>query len=315
VQLPSVAVVVPTYRRPDSLAACLAALAGQTTAPTEVVVVIRNGDDPSTEVVDSFRERLHLRTATVATGGQVAALNAGLASTRSEIVAFTDDDCRPTAGWVERIADRFAADASLGALGGRDVVHEGEPRQRVVGSASRVGCVTWFGRPVGFHHFDAPAQEVHFLKGANMAIRRETLSGFDTRLRGAGAQVCNDMCATLAVGARGWTVAWDPAVEVDHYPAQRFDADQRLGRPLSAIADESHNEIYALGRWAPLARRPSAIAYALLVGRGGAPGLLTWPLFAARTRALHPVLAATFHAIRGRLAGLATLTRSLRREP
>jgi cellulose synthase/poly-beta-1,6-N-acetylglucosamine synthase-like glycosyltransferase len=276
---------------------------------------MRDGDDPSADVVDSFRERLHLRCATVASGGQVAALNAGVAATSSEIVAFTDDDCRPTPDWVERIADRFAADGSLGALGGRDIVHEGEPRQIVVGSASRVGRVTWYGRLVGCHHFDAPAQEVHFLKGANMAIRREALTGFDTRLRGAGAQVCNDMCATLAVGAGGWTVAWDPGVAVDHYPAQRFDADQRRGRAPSAIADDCHNEIYALARWAPRPRRSVAVAYALLVGRGDAPGLVTWPVFAARSRTFGPLLAATFHATRGRLAGLATLVRTLRAEP
>ena len=68
---------------------------------------------------------------------------------------------------------------------------------------------------------------------------------------------------------------YDPAVSVDHYPADRFEDDSRLG-PVTGETLEHviHNETYLLLKWLPWWRRLAALAYWSLVGTRFAPGLL-----------------------------------------
>jgi GT2 family glycosyltransferase len=77
---PPVSVVVPTRGRPELLRECVAALEAQT-VPVEIVVV----ED-------------------AAGRGPAWARNEGVRRAWGEVVCFTDDDCRPSAGWVEALA-------------------------------------------------------------------------------------------------------------------------------------------------------------------------------------------------------------------
>jgi GT2 family glycosyltransferase len=76
---PRISVVVPTRGRPELLRECAAALEAQT-VPVEIVAV----------------EDLEGR-------GPAWARNEGVRRARGEIVCFTDDDCRPSPGWVEAL--------------------------------------------------------------------------------------------------------------------------------------------------------------------------------------------------------------------
>lgn len=301
---PTVSVVVPSFRRPDHLEACLRALAAQDTPPLETLVVSRRGDDLTIERCRALERELPITSVEVDSAGQVAALNAGLHRATGEIVAITDDDCRPHSNWLRAIAHRFAEDPRIGGVGGRDIVHHGDVIDG--GSARRVGRVTWYGRHIGNHHLQAALQDVEFLKGANMAFRRELLDGFDPALRGEGAQVCNDMRASLSVVRRGYRLVYDPAVRVDHHPAPRFDADARDRRSLGALAAEQHNDAYVLLTSLPLGRAVVAVLYRLVVGNRHAPGLLLgfWTLArrSPRRDALRVLAAANW----GRLSGILT---------
>jgi glycosyltransferase involved in cell wall biosynthesis len=264
--------VVPTYRRADDLDSCLRALAAQTRPADEVIVVHRPEDREAGARCRSYREELPVRAVQVREPGQVAALNAGLDAATGSVVAFTDDDCRPGREWVERLAAWFASDERIGAVGGRDVVHENGSVLEL--SADRVGRIRWFGRHVGNHHAEASPQDVQFLKGANMAFRSHLLDGFDTRLRGTGAQVCNDLQASLGVWRAGRRVIWDPKVRVEHYPAARPDDDSRDRRSRDAIVAHHHNDVYVLLRELPVWNKVTALLYRLLVGTRAAPGLV-----------------------------------------
>jgi hypothetical protein len=107
-----------------------------------------------------------------------------------------------------------------------------------------------------------------------MAYRADVLRPFDERLWGSGAEVCNDLEASLSVCARGWRVVFDPAVAVHHYPAPRHDDDARDAPSRKAMSAAAHNELYVLVRHLPAWRGATAAAYALLVGSSAAPGLL-----------------------------------------
>src|SRR3954470_14209837 len=225
----SVAVLIPTFRRPEELARCLAALAAQRRRPDRGLVAARAEDEPTQRAATAGPDALAVERVLVAAPGQVAALNAGLDALREDVVAITDDDCIPRPDWVERIERHFAADPRLGGLGGPDrLVQGGRP---VVGARRHVGRVFWDGRFVGLHQLGiGPVRDVELLKGANMSYRREAIAAlrFDARLRGTGTEQHNDWAFALAVGAAGWRVAFDPAVVVDHYEASRGAGNPRL---------------------------------------------------------------------------------------
>ena len=272
-----VSVLVPTWRRPEDLSRCLAGLAAQTRAPGEVVVVTRDDDAATWALLQEPRDDgLPVRAARLARSGVVEALRSGFELAAGRIVAITDDDSVPRPDWLERIESAFARDERLGGMGGRDFVHESG---RVLDDGRpEVGRLRWYGRVVGNHHLGVgPAREVDVLKGVNMAFRREALAAvrLSEGLRGGGAQVHWEVDLCLAVTAAGWRLLYDPALAVDHYPAARFDDDQRTERSLEAVGNETFNLTYVLLRRLPRGRAALALGYGLLVGSREAPGLVT----------------------------------------
>lgn len=123
----AVSVVVPTYRRPDLLHRCLAALFAQTMAASEYEIIIVD-DGPSKEtydVVASWSRKVggpRLRYLT--SGGRrgpAAARNVGWRAARGTIIAFTDDDCIPDREWLDVGAGVFQ-DPSIDGVSGRIVM-------------------------------------------------------------------------------------------------------------------------------------------------------------------------------------------------
>jgi len=270
-----VSVLVPSYRRPKDLARCLAALVAQTLKPDRVIVVTRANDFETLEVAKSSDAKLPVELVEVSTPGQVHALNAGLARCPAGIVAITDDDAAPRPDWLRRIRSHFDADRKVGGVGGRDWVHE--QGGVLDGEKHLVGRFLWFGRMVGNHHLGAgPAREVDFLKGANCSFRIAAIGpiGFDARLRGAGAQVHNDLTASLAVKRAGWKLIYDPMVAVDHFPSQRFDEDKRHQFDANAAANRNHNFRLAIASGLPPYRRLAVLFWLCLVGSKSDPGVL-----------------------------------------
>jgi cellulose synthase/poly-beta-1,6-N-acetylglucosamine synthase-like glycosyltransferase len=271
-----VTVLVPTYRRPEDLVRCLAALKRQCRAADEVVVVVR-ADDLVTQVClndPAVKGTLPLSIAVVETPGQVAALNHGLDAAVGDVIAITDDDAAPRQDWVERIAAAFEHDVCLGALGGRDWMHV---KGRVLdGERPLVGKVRPSGKIVGNHHLGVGgAREVDLLKGANMSYRRNAIRHirFDARLRGVGAQVHNDMDFSMRVKNAGWKVVYDPQVAVDHFPGERFDDDRRDAQSMMAVRNAAYNLHLILHEHLPPLRREVAWWWYALVGTKAYPGL------------------------------------------
>lgn len=97
---PEISVVIASYRRETRLRFALEALAAQTIDPSrfEVIVVRAEGEaetalaDAPAGVAVSF-ERSPSR-------GAAAQRNYGWRAARAPLVAFTDDDCRPSPGWL-----------------------------------------------------------------------------------------------------------------------------------------------------------------------------------------------------------------------
>src|SRR4051812_30692953 len=310
----SVAVLIPTFRRPDELARCLAALAAQRRKPDRVLVVARAEDEPTGQVVAASRG-LTVERLRVEAPGQIAALNAGLDALREDVVAITDDDCIPRPDWLERIERHFAADPRLGGLGGPDRLAQGG--MPVVGARRSVGRVFWYGRFVGLHQLGiGRVRDVELLKGANMSYRREAVGRlrFDTHLRGSGTEQHNDWVFSLAVGAAGWRVAFDPAVVGDHDQAARAVGNPRFAADPSVAAEHAHNQTYAAVRHLPPRRVAAHLLYSALIGTTTSPGVVMTVVNLVSGHEPRSASLLRFRlALRGRADGAATGLRERRR--
>jgi GT2 family glycosyltransferase len=170
---PVVSVVVPTCRRPDLLARCLQALAGQDLPPESYEILV--ADDASLArtraQVEAFSAwaRPALRYLPV-TGahGPAAARNVGWRAARGGVVAFTDDDTLPDASWLREALAAFEKDHELAAAAGRVVVPlPPSPRD--------------------YERNEAGLEAAEFVT-ANCFVRREVLEklcGFDERFTAA----------------------------------------------------------------------------------------------------------------------------------
>lgn len=283
-----IAVLIPTYKRPDDLRRCLDAVALQTRKPDDVIVVVRDSDQETVEMLQGIDAQSRgIRTVTVTVPGQVQALNAGLASAQTDVVAITDDDAAPHPDWTERIVAHFEANERVGGVGGRDRMHVGGALQ--TGQKAVVGRVPLIGRHVGNHHlgFGGP-RDVHMLKGVNGAYRTKAIRdiGFDTRLRGTGAQVHWEISLGIALRRAGWKLIYDPAILVDHFLAKRFDEDQRNTFNALAVRNMAYNE--TLIRMDQLSELGKLVflAWAFVIGTKATPGLAQWVRFVPTTGSL-----------------------------
>jgi glycosyltransferase involved in cell wall biosynthesis len=263
---PRVSVVVPTYRRPDLLAKCLAGLRTQTRQPDEIIVVHRDDDDAT-------RQRLSgdagIITVTVTEPGVLAAMNLGVAASSGDVIAFVDDDAVARPAWLHGMLAHLD-DVAVGGVGGRDVVHSlPDPELTNTGE---VGLITSWGKLVGNHHLGAgPARDATVLKAVNMAFRREALA-LPRTLRGSGAQVHFEVATGLWARQRGWRLVYDPAIVVDHYPGPRFDPDRRERPDPVATRNAAYNLVACLIDLNPRLL-PRRALYGALVGDAMTPGL------------------------------------------
>ena len=114
-------VVVPTYNRTSSLATCLEAIASQDLPRDafEVVVVDDGSRTPPRDLIAKFASTMQIRLLEQANAGPAAARNAGARAARGQFLAFTDDDCQPSPGWLSALGavlDRGPRSAVGGAV-------------------------------------------------------------------------------------------------------------------------------------------------------------------------------------------------------
>jgi GT2 family glycosyltransferase len=103
-----VAVVVPTHGRPLRLRWLLNALAEQEHADFELLVAHNAGDRETAEVLAAHP--LRPRAIVLPDGAGPAAMrNAAWRAAPADLVVFTDDDCRPPAGWLRALVRAAAA--------------------------------------------------------------------------------------------------------------------------------------------------------------------------------------------------------------
>ena len=277
--LPTTSVLIPSYRRPDRLVACLTALAQQTVLPGEVLVVWQGDDRQTKDVTVRMAEQLPYRLVLLHSPdpGIVPAENLALQNATGEVIYLTDDDVIPPTGWLERFL-RFYADPSVGAVGGpADNYHQDNSlfERRIV---EPVGRLTWFGKSYGNMHTQAvewrnrPPSVVDHLVGYNMTLRRSAFDRFETGLRRYWQMFELEAC--LQVKARGYRILFDYGNVVDHFPTNTVFSGGRDGDLQVKVYNPGYNNAYIFARHTRGLLRAVRLSYLLLIGSVSTPGLV-----------------------------------------
>ena len=274
-----ITVIVPSFSRPLDLQRCLAAIGRQTRSADEVLVVGRESDNPTSEVVSMLRSSLPtLRLVGVAEPGLIAALNCGLDHAAGDLLALTDDDAEPNLDWLERIESGFD-DLSVGAVGGRDWLQlPDQPALFEPAPVSKIGILTWYGTCIGDHHcpLRGNTKKVMFLKGVNMAFRRRALGRkrIDTTLHGSTTQLGTELDLCLHVWRAGYDVLFDDRILVKHYSSARVAGEDRSQLNGTIFSDLCFNIQYLIGKHLGFLRALAYFGNQRLLGSRCMPGLL-----------------------------------------
>ena len=106
----AVDVIVPAHNAEETIGATLEALSQQEVAPSEIVVVDDRSADSTAELASGGGARVLPTSSQL---GPAEARNLGAAETSSEVLAFTDADCRPDPAWLRAALAEIEAGADL----------------------------------------------------------------------------------------------------------------------------------------------------------------------------------------------------------
>jgi glycosyltransferase involved in cell wall biosynthesis len=232
----TVSVIIPTHDRPDKLRQCLQCIEEQRYSGDVEILVFDDGTPDETAVRDAVEATdvsnvRVLRRANA--GGPASARNRGAATATGDLLAFTDDDTRPRAGWVDALVEHYEAGAEV--VEGRIVVPNGP-------------------RPLFSH---AVSNEGGEYLTANIAYDRalfERLGGFCEDFASAHRED-SDLAFSAMEANASIAFAPDAVVEHPHYPSTWWDvAADRDAFRYDALLCARHPERYDKYVKSPLER-------------------------------------------------------------
>ncbi len=239
----SFSVVIPTFRRPDTLFPVLEGLARQSDPPEFEVVVVDDGSgDDTLQRLEAYRPAYPLRFFSQENAGPAAARNRGVREARGRVVLFLGDDTVP--------------ESALLAVHGRT---HGEPRPYPV---AVLGYTTWprelrvspflhhineYGLQFGYGLIDDPeAVPFNFFYTSNVSLPRRLLleAGlFDTSFPHAAWE---DIEVAYRLMQRGMRMLYRPAAVARHHhdiTFASFRRRQEKAGEAAAIFYEKHPEL------------------------------------------------------------------------
>ena len=223
-----VSLVVPSRGGADRLPHLLGCLEAQSYAAWEAVVVLDGDIDDSASVLATWAERVPVRAVVFPENrGRPAALNAGHAEARGQVLVRCDDDLTPGPGYVA----------------GHAAAHEGR-QVGVVGMCHNVFPETAYARVYGRSAYErlradayaAPPEVRWRYWGGNVSVDRETwdlVGPYDEEFRAYGWE---DVDWGYRLSQAGVPITIVPGLETDHHVAATTTRDRTLRAYYSGSA-------------------------------------------------------------------------------
>ena len=217
-----ISVVVPTYRRAQSLPALVAAFEAQTVPAEDFEVIVADDASPdeTAAVLEDLAARARITVRIVhneRNGGPASARNLGWRAATAPIVAFTDDDCLPSPQWLESGLGAFGSD-TVGIVQGRTLP---DPAARDDAWAKTLRIERFSNLYESCNIFYA-REILEAVGGFDESIRvpfgEDTALGWEARRRGAQTAFTPDAIIYHSVthpGARYW---WKYAMMHRNFP-------------------------------------------------------------------------------------------------
>lgn len=221
VQNIDLSLIICTRDRLAELETCLAKVRSLRPLPREIIVVDNSPLASARSLVTSHAECRYIHQPIP---GLSIARNTGLNAARGALIAFTDDDARPTVNWIAELIQGFsdpAVDAVTGLVLPADLSTRAQQLfEFSFGGLSGSFLPTLFDASFFASAKPYGAQVWRIGAGANMAFRRSTLARvglFDDRL-GAGASGCSeDSEMWYRILASGGRCLYEPRAVVYHH--------------------------------------------------------------------------------------------------
>lgn len=224
------AVIVPVFNGAAVITRCLDALATQSEAPFEVIIVDDGSTDGTPRVVERWARNhpdVNLRLVAQANAGPAAARNAGAAHASAELLLFTDADCVPTPEWAQAFTSAFAGDEPPAAAMGSYLSRQSTP-------AARFAQLEFEER----YSLMARRPTIDFVATYSAAYRRDVFleaGGFDASFRRANNE---DTEFAYRLSAQGQRIVFVPQARVFHEHDESWPAYLRtkIGRGFWRMA-------------------------------------------------------------------------------
>lgn len=232
-----ISIVIPTYKREDSLTMLLQALLPQLTHEYEIIVVEQEISYKRTyeRVLDGKCAFTYIFLKSPSTPH---AKNVGVKAAKGEYIIFFDDDIRPNAHILSGYKKAFfESDEEI--IAGK-VLTKGHPNYP---NSKNVGKVSFFGTFSDNFTSDIK-QEVDTVIGCNAGWKKdvfEHLGGFDESFTGNALREESDLC--LRARRKGYIITYEPLLSVEHLRAESGGA-RKLNRRLWWYYHYFSNETY-----------------------------------------------------------------------
>jgi glycosyltransferase involved in cell wall biosynthesis len=148
-----ITVIVPAYNEQELITDCLDTLLNQTLDHDRYEIVVI--DNQSTDLTSQVVSEKGIRVEKESKKGYVHAIRRGIDIAETELIAFTDADCRVPADWLDVIVKHFHSEQELIGVGGKLSFYDIKPLSNLI-----VRGVLYINSA---------------LPGNNMAIRREAI--------------------------------------------------------------------------------------------------------------------------------------------
>lgn len=272
----TLSIVIPVYNEEHHIRACLDAIANQTVAPLEVIIVDNNCVDKTIAIAKTYK---FVRVLKEPIQGRTVSRNRGFNAAKGEIIGRIDADSIVLPNWVERVIKDFK-DPSVDGVAGVG-------RTRVLITSDKWRTTFW---SIAYFWTVHSLHRVVTMWGANMAIRKSAWYKIRKFTAPDGSKVHEDQDLSLALAGHGGKIIQDNKLLINtdgvsylYWPKfwNYFKKTFSMRSYHKQKGTYDRPEAITIGFWEQL---PSAILGWTLTGVFIIYSLISWPFIALRMR-------------------------------